>query len=907
MGLFDKLVAGILPKPSPITKTDKLVAPIVQWNVSEKALNPYYGVVGGTFMAQTGQPWLASDARKAVLTEWFWQPIRGQPRRVDTNELRKYANTIWVQAIVQTILNQIASVPWDIIPKEEYSYEEVQEEIKSAKEFLENINKNGENFNDVIRACVKDVLEIDAGVLVKVYTYDSYDFEHLEPRSGAPLLKPLYCPECEGKKYLEKSCACDKAKRTLKSIELMKSKLPDSIKAKLSLDKDLVKEMDYQIIKPDFIETENEMVQIISANSPNDENYVGFSPSFGLKQEPTLVLCPFCKGTGLGRHMTEVYCRDGASFLKDVDRTGWIYGYWQYSYSIPAHPMWFYPDEIVYFSQTPRSMSPYGWSAVQSTLETIKTLEYSTKHNMNMLINGAVPSGIVSVEDMDTDELKKMATQWENELKGQSHKTIFMNKKTAYQSFAFNNRDMQYTEGQKEAWKQVIAAFNLTPADLGMTEDLNRATAGNQTELSRRKAIRPIIKKIEYKLNKEILPELGTEKVQFSYIVDDPTEERMTAELNQLYLNMGVKSVEMVQNEMGLPAVGTFNNSLMSQLADLGLPMGDKPQEEKEIQANSKEVQEQPKEVAEKSAKTQVQATVPFVTTVQNLSQSTPSFALPPNGHVNTIPPYNQLGGLCPGCGKPSLQPVEGAGNQGVKIMACIYCNRQYNEEQLAQAVGAQRMGQNLAMLSGNNQDLHPLDRIAREIENYTEQMGNRMQGKAWTHRYYQSDLQKGVLSNIMETVASQINDLRAWLGFEPDVYKKSALEFIEEYGFDLVDVSAKKLKQLKEIFKQTFERGYDIPHTTDMIMELGFDQIEAERIARTETTRIGNAAKILDAQEKGFKKLKWVASKDKALCETCASHDGKVYSLKAAVGKIPAHPNCRCTFEVVREHEGGK
>jgi hypothetical protein len=37
---------------------------------------PFVGGVTGNYWTQTGMPWVADDARKAVLTEWFWQPIR---------------------------------------------------------------------------------------------------------------------------------------------------------------------------------------------------------------------------------------------------------------------------------------------------------------------------------------------------------------------------------------------------------------------------------------------------------------------------------------------------------------------------------------------------------------------------------------------------------------------------------------------------------------------------------------------------------------------------------------------------------------------------------------------------------------------------------------------------------------
>jgi hypothetical protein len=133
--LIDRLSSLIY---KPIEKKTMIPMPLITWSsdLETKQLHPYYGVVSGTYYAMTGMPWLSSDARKAVMTEWFWQPIRGQPRRVDTNELRKYSNTIWVQSIVMTILNQIWSIPWDLVPKEGKEYAGSEEEIGRVKEFF---------------------------------------------------------------------------------------------------------------------------------------------------------------------------------------------------------------------------------------------------------------------------------------------------------------------------------------------------------------------------------------------------------------------------------------------------------------------------------------------------------------------------------------------------------------------------------------------------------------------------------------------------------------------------------------------------------------------------------------------------------------------------------------------------
>ena len=651
-------------------------------------------------------PWLSSDARKAVLTEWFWQPIRGQPRRVDTNELRKYSSTVWVQSITQAILNQITYNPYVIMPKkkvdgEEVESEGVKKEIELVEYFLKNPNKNNESLADILRALLKDVLEIDAGVIVKVYSIDSFDFEHLEPRSGAPLLKPIFCPTCNGQGQGEEKAFKEKADRILTAI--MKSE-----KNLNKLEKQL-KEKEQVLIRPDYSRVREKMVEVISGNSPNDENT--FDQDRVARQPG--VVCPFCKGNGRGRVLTEIYARDGSSFLCDIDRTGWTYGYWQYSYSIPAHPMWFSRDEVVYMKMNNRSMSPYGYSAVQSSLDVIKSLESSVQHNKTLFVDGAVPDGIVGVEDMSNEEMSRMKTTWENEVKGQPHKVVFVNKRAQFSTFAFNNREMQFLEGQKEAWNQVIANFNMTPADLGITRDLNRSSATAMGEQTKKRCIKPLMLKIENIMNQQILPELGVQNVEFNFVVSDPVEERQNAEIAEIKLRNNLTTPNEIREEWGMEPIegGDETNASRQaqQMQDAAAmnPMNDKkpshhkPGEIREQRDSTNEGAKRDRESETKKPNASVnkdyqsafQAQVPFLTTIQNLSTPVP-FALPKTGHPNTMAPYKELSGLCPGCGSEQFaeSPAVAGSVNSVRMWRCQACGRNFGEQDLAGAIKTQEV-----------------------------------------------------------------------------------------------------------------------------------------------------------------------------------------------------------------------
>ena len=86
-----------------------------------------------------------------------------------------------------------------------------------------------------------------------------------------------------------------------------------------------------------------------------------------------------------------------------------------------------------------------------------------------------------------------------------------------------------------------------------------------------------------------------------------------------------------------------------------------------------------------------------------------------------------------------------------------------------------------------------------------------------------------------------------------------------------------------------------------------------AERIARTETSRVLNQASLNTYKQAGLTKVKWLDSteairsskRNKTLvCKDCrkvATHNGGIYPIDE-VPSLPLHPHCRCTVTPVIE-----
>ena len=142
---------------------------------------------------------------KAYIPKFLYKPPFGYPRFANVSYLRYLAQTPYVEMCIDTIIQELISVPWDIvpnpdIPKEEFENEEgeftdqTKLEIAHQKNFLENPNTNpNEYFEDVfIKMPMRDVLEINTGVVNKVVNMKGEMVECVA-RDGATFTKtPIF-------------------------------------------------------------------------------------------------------------------------------------------------------------------------------------------------------------------------------------------------------------------------------------------------------------------------------------------------------------------------------------------------------------------------------------------------------------------------------------------------------------------------------------------------------------------------------------------------------------------------------------------------------------------------------------------------------------------------------------------
>ena len=289
--------------------------------------------------------------------------------------------------------------------------------------------------------------------------------------------------------------------------------------------------------------------------------------------------------------MTQIFASDGGSFLKNPDIYGYMgnkaefihptedyyslspnvfkknyndAAYFQYGWATAGNPIPFGKREIIFMSQHPRTDSVYGTSPIGILLNTIYMLIYGQQHNLDYYLNGNLPEGIVHIPGENKDTARALKNQLQSKIKavdsldnnvriGHTYPILTGQDKPSFIPFTLSAKDMQILEQQKWFIKLVWQVYGVTPDEMGETENSNKAVSQSQTEVHKRKAIKPILQTLSYHYNTQLMPELDeTGKLEFVFDEYDMDVEIKKMELYQKQLDIGIKTSKMIAEEEGI-------------------------------------------------------------------------------------------------------------------------------------------------------------------------------------------------------------------------------------------------------------------------------------------------------------------------------------------------------------------
>ncbi len=819
------------------------------------------------------------DLFKAYIPWFLYKPPWGFPRQVNIIELRTLARNPYIFAIIKTLQDEISSIPYNIVVKKEYlaqGYVEDEEAKKDILAFFDRPNNNKESFEHIIRTWIRDILEVDAGIGVKVFDSNG-KFKYLFARDGGTFLK-----------------------------------------------------------NPDIYGTMQDRVEFVTP--PTAQLLTGGLPGDADRQIAAL----WSNSASVQKYQDFFYNQDYADMYKDKA------AYFQYGFTAGARPVPFGTREIMYIMANPRSDSIYGRSPIEILRDTILTLIYGNQYNLDYYMNNNTPAGFISIPGAKPDMIETWQRQMEDRFmtedplgnrKKRFFKTVFTNEALTHIPIQLSSKDMEVLEQQKWFTKLAWSCFGVTPTEMGFTEDVNRATAGAELEVSKQKAIKPLLSLLKYHINTFLMPEFEHPEFEFTFEAPDIHEEKRRAELNEILIRTGVKTAnEIREEEYGKDPIET---------EDFGLTEGSTEAGENEV--GVPEEMEGSEEVDTK-ALAPVQDSMSEIQPIRTHKGKAPSSEFF-NPSAN-YPPKKK--GLIRGIGEkpddPRQHQVFDFTDEGfmfrVKKMresAQWYKDMNFRVP-VDQAQGIYPIGEKTPLggdmfygwVINNAEDAPDLE---KELDAALSQAGKQI------HEMVLGKMKRGPFADIKgfvdtKGILSQMlsgfdNVLGGYKGKVTDAIKIAAdvgvtsiekqidrnilidpktTNTVAEFAFEnLEDVGRDLTSNIrKEVQMGILNKETDAQIKSRIFTQIKKAKIRTSTIIRTETNRARSLAeddaarKAQDEHGKKYKK-KWVAKVDARTCPNCLANNDKIISMdqefKSTTGNVvlpPMHPNCRCRIAYI-------
>ncbi|MCK5160390.1 MAG: phage portal protein, partial [Candidatus Aureabacteria bacterium] len=655
--------------------------------------------------------------------------------------------------------------------------------------------------------------------------------------------------------------------------------------------------------------------------------------------------------TGAGKdsaHLVEVFARDGASFLKDTDQHGLVHGFWQYAYKFPhGKPIPFSPREIIYAMLHPLSYTCYGKCPLQTIQDVLDTLVNSVLHNKQFFSRNMVPPGLISVMGMSKDNFGAFKSYFNKEVRGKPHTIPLLNPgiggKVEWVSFIPSPRDLQFLDTQKWYVRLVLAAFGVTPSEVGLTEDTNRATAEEQSYVYKRRSIKPMIRRLEYYINLGIVAELGIEGVKFAFTPAIDSHER--TRLTSIYvqeITTGLRTInEIREDELDKEKVEWGDDPPWEHQQPNpfgGFPDQDAAEDPEHPRDEDEPAEEEEEEQEEEAKRPQKSLDQQFTEFKADILKTIKETVLIPHGAVTTTTnanePYSHTLTPVADARPTHTEQLELGGDSTVRYKGCggLFLTADEEIEKLYKALPEEIDDfYGLPNPGIETDDIRAVSPHPLEVE-YRQQMQSlfveqkrevlkelgkgaltleaaRKAAIAISTRQFMDFLKlaRNYMLKAMQRGANKaVSELK--LGISFSLEDPEAITFLKDYANLL---SQSKYKQIREHIRGLLIRGLQegkgaFSVAKDLEKHYGIQYKRAENIARTEVMRAMNWSRRHMYEKSGLVKAKqWLVTWDDRLCPICRPMANKTAGLQdyfvteegLRVLEPPVHPQCRCTI----------
>lgn len=227
----------------------------------------------------------------------------------------------------------------------------------------------------------------------------------------------------------------------------------------------------------------------------------------------------------------------------------------------------FFQDEIIYMMANPQNdvdLFGYGLSPIESILLQVQAALEADLYNIKSFSKDNIPPGMLDLGDMTAEEAEQFIAMWNATVIGNTHGMKFVwgsDNPKKWIDFKGSNKDMQFAEYIDWLSRIKLAVYGLSSIDANMLQDVNRATAEVQQQISDSRGVRSTKALVEEYFTRQIIRELGGDvmdknnkyrHLEFKFKkAEDLLAKKTQAEIDEKYIDKGVIGADEVREREG--------------------------------------------------------------------------------------------------------------------------------------------------------------------------------------------------------------------------------------------------------------------------------------------------------------------------------------------------------------------
>lgn len=215
------------------------------------------------------------------------------------------------------------------------------------------------------------------------------------------------------------------------------------------------------------------------------------------------------------------------------------------------------PEDILFFPRDPNSYSLYSTSRI-SQLFTLAVLEdLMIAFIASRFTDSNVPYGLLDLGDITEQELEAAVDMW-NAQSQKQHKIMLTGSKggSKFFPFAYNLKELEANGLLNIVQSRIMGIMGVTENELGESQDVNKSNGYNLSYTFKKRAIEPVLRTETSVLTRCFFhDELHYEDLEAYCDEIDSRDELLQGQIDKMYFDMGVYSVNYMRKNKGLTAV----------------------------------------------------------------------------------------------------------------------------------------------------------------------------------------------------------------------------------------------------------------------------------------------------------------------------------------------------------------